>query len=200
MEKHHQYTKGSNYNNDSDALDCEWHQRTKIIVSAIFHVFPITLIDQKLLQQIVKNLAPQKSGFFSRLFSFCGEWYDDELLNFVKLLKEYDWSQINWEENCQVIPLFTEPIFAYCLPGILIGIATESFEDIDIVAETLIRFFLFPAVVQSDKSKLDMTRFTAEQKQVIVEFLFLLRDLLFVDDLKIQSMINDILRLFNNFE
>jgi hypothetical protein len=38
-----------------------------------------------------------------------------------------------------------------------------------------------------------VTRFTAEQKQVIVEFLLLLRDLLFVDDLKIQSMINDIL-------
>jgi hypothetical protein len=191
MKKHYQYTKRSNYNDDNNALDCEWNQRATIIRYAIFHTFPTTPIDQKLLQQIIKNLIPQK--IFSRLFSFCGEWYDDELLDFVELLKEYDWSQIKWNENRQVIPLFTEPIFAYCLPGILVGIVTESFEDIDIVAETLIRSFLFPAVAQSDKNKLDMTRFTAEQKQVIVEFLLLLRDLLFVDDLTIQSMINDIL-------
>ncbi|MDR2439088.1 MAG: hypothetical protein LBE12_06945 [Planctomycetaceae bacterium] len=200
MEKHHQYTKGNNYNSDSDALNCEWRQRAEIIGHAILHVFPITLIDQKLLKQIIKNLASQKS-FFSRLFSCCGEWYDDELLDFVELLKEYDWSQINWNENRQVIPLFTEPILAYCFPGILMEIVTESFDDIDITAETLISSFLFPAIVQSDKSKLDMTRFTAEQKQVIVEFLLLLRDLLFVDDLKIQSMINDILlRLSERFE
>jgi hypothetical protein len=191
MEEYNKYTKGNSYNNDD--LDFEWNQRATIIHDAILLAFPITRIDQKVLQQIIKNLVPPKS-FLLRLFSFCDEWYDDELLDFVELLKEYDWSQIKWNDNWQVISLFTEPILAYCLPGIFIGIVTESFDYIDIVAETLIGFFLFPAVVQSDKSKLDMARFTAGQKQVIVEFLLLLRDLLFVDDLKIQNMINDILR------
>jgi hypothetical protein len=193
MEEHYQPTKRSNYNDDNNALDLEWNRRVKIIHYAILHAFPIAPIDQKLLQQIIKNLVPPKKCFLLRLFSFCDEWYDDELLDFVELLKKYDWSQIKWNENWQVISLFTEPILAYCLPGILVEIVTEPFENSDILSETLISFFLFPAVVQSDKSKLDMASFTAEQKQVIVEFLLLLRDLLFIDNPKIQNMINDIL-------
>jgi hypothetical protein len=171
-------------------LDHEWKQRAAIIGPAIFQSFPLVLIDQKLLQQIINDLSPPRC-FLKRIFS--DEWYDDELLDFIQLLKNHNWMQINWNVEWQVIPLFIDPIFAYCLPGIMYGIVTETIDDVDIVSRILINSFFYQGIVQSDKSVLDIDCFTTKQKDIIAEFVLLIRDLIIFDDPIILKKANDIL-------
>ena len=175
-----------------DILDYEWQQRAARIDSDILREFPVTLMDQKVLQQVIKQLKPRM-----KLFSFFEEFefYDDELLIFLEEnLKDHNWKQIDWEEHNQVIPLMFGPVYTYCLPGIIRGILYDSFNfDVTIVSETFIVSFLYPTIVQADVERFDFNSLTSKQQKIVFDVVVLLRDLMFFDNPQIQEMANEII-------
>ena len=178
-----------------EAINREWEHRAKVLESAIRQAFLCHLMDEETLNRIIGELSPPKNGFLSGIVTFFDdsfEWHDDELLEFVKILADHNWSQIDWNEHWQVVPLFTEPVLTYCLPGLMIAIATDAFGHSNITAETLLGFFLYPAVVNADKARFDASRFSPEQLRCVIEYVRGLRDLMFFDNPSAQTITDEI--------
>jgi hypothetical protein len=179
-----------------EAIDLEWNRRAATIGAAITQAFPCDVMSEETLNRIIGELAPPKNGLLSKIAVFFDDsfnWNDDELLEFVKILADSNWLQIDWNEHWQVVPLFTEPVLAYCLPGLMNAIVSDAFDCSGVAAETLLSFFLYPAVVQSDRTRLNITTFSPEQLRVIAEFVKALRDLMFFDNPLPQTMADEIL-------
>jgi len=175
----------------------EWQQRAAQIGCAIRQTFPITLLDQECLRKMIEKASrprTPKGGLFTRIYVkiFPDGWVDDEVLDFLKLLRNHNWPQIDWNRNWMVIPILPDPAFVYCLPGILYWYMTdtnampEAIEDL--IDHSLARIFLKQSTI--DCNPYD---FNAEQKHLIAEAVRLLRDLLLSDNQRIRKVANDII-------
>ena len=184
-----------------DEIDREWERCAAVLGPAIERAFPVVLMDDDTLQQIIGEISPPRNGVLSKIFSLFNvefEFYDDELLEFVKILADQNWRQIDWNVHWQVVPLFTETVLAYCLPGLMLEYVMGTFDFGLITWETQVRDSLFPAIVPSDPNRLDMNRFTKEQKRVIADFVSALRDLTFFDNPELQNMADAIVGQLND--
>lgn len=179
----------------------DWERRAAKIGPAIRRAFPISLLDQECLRKMIKTasrpLTP-KGGVFTRIYAkiFPFAWIDDELLEFLKLLRDHDWTQIDWNRKWMVIPILPDSAFAYCLPGILYWYmmdADAAYEAIEeLIDHSLARIFLTHSTIGCDPYN-----FNAEQKHLIAEVVRLLRDFTLTDNPQIQKVASDLILHLN---
>ena len=180
-----------------ERLDEEWEKRAAPLGAALRQAFPLTLMDQaclrKLLEHASKPLTP-KEGFFTRIYvrMFPSAWADTELLDFLKLLRDDDWTQIDWNSAWIVISILPLAALAYCLPGILYWILMDPNADA-VATEALIDYNLPRLLSEQGTNGSWSHLFNAEQKHLIAETVRLVRDLTFAEDPPMQKAANDIL-------
>ena len=177
----------------------EWEQRGADVCTAIRLAFPISFLDRDCLQSLVENAArplTPKGGFLTRIYSriYPSAWIDDELLDFMKLLRNHDWAQIDWNHNWMVIPILPESAFTYCLPGIMIWVTTDPKAAYEAI-EGLINYSLARIFLQQRNPGCKASSFTFEQKKAIASFLHLLRDLSINNDPHLQGIATDIIQV-----
>lgn len=123
---------------------------------------------------------------------FPSAWADTELLDFLKLLRDDDWTQIDWNSAWIVISILPLAALAYCLPGILYWILMDPNADA-VATEALIDYNLPRLLSEQGTNGSWSHLFNAEQKHLIAETVRLVRDLTFAEDPPMQKAANDIL-------
>lgn len=128
-----------------------------------------------------------RGGILTRIYAriFPSAWVDDELLDFLKLLQDRDWTRINWNGNWIVIPILPKSVLDYCLPGIMYWILTDP-DFMPEAADSLVEYSLVPP---SDEEQYDFSSFNSDQKEVIGDFLLLFHDLTLTDNLELQQRV-----------
>ena len=173
-----------NSRNDTD----DWPRRATRIDSGIRRVFPVKAFDQECLRLLLKDALTPTSG---RDLGFV--WNDEELIDFLKMLSNRDWTEIDWKSNWPVLPILPKGVFDYCLPGIIRWIVTDP-DFMYEAAEWLVENRLAPPLMEAGQPAFEFSAFTDEQKSVIGDFLRLLHDFTLRKRPELQESAESVLR------
>jgi hypothetical protein len=158
-----------NSRNDMD----DWQRRATRIDSAIRHAFPVKAFDQECLRLLLTYALTPTNSASARELGFV--WNDEELIDFLKMLSNRDWTEIDWKSHWPALPLLPKDVFNYCLPGIMRWIVTDPGFMYE-AAVGLVENRLAPPVMEAGQPAFEFSVFTDEQKRVIGDFLGLLHD------------------------
>lgn len=158
-------------NSGNDTND--WERRATRIDSAIRRAFPVKAFDQECLRLLLADALTPTDSASARELGFV--WNDEELIDFLKMLSNRDWTEIDWKSHWPALPLLPKDVFNYCLPGIMRWIVTAP-DFMYEAAEGLVENRLAPPVIEARQPAFDFSVFTDEQKCVIGALLDLLHD------------------------
>ncbi len=162
-------------NNATNHCEAEWRGIGAKIGAAIRVAFPVGPLAQEYLHNLIEDT--------------CESTPDDELRNFLEMLRNFNWINVEWQYHWDVLPLLPKRVFDYCLPGIMYWLLTEK-DAMQEVAEFLVEYHLAPL---SDRGVFDFSSFNNAQQKVIADYLDCALCFLMTSNLDVQQRVQKVI-------